>query len=82
MKTDSDDNSHHIFGWILGGPIFLLDILIRKLSWKLWDKAYSDSGNFNLFIRLYDMMRRPKDVMDHLTDRIILPRLNFWTIIP
>lgn len=45
MKINPDDKSRHIFGWMLGGPIVLLDIFIRKLSWKLWDKAYSGDGS-------------------------------------
>lgn len=82
MKINPDDKSRHIFGWMLGGPIFLLDIFIRKLSWKLWEKAYSgNSSQWEFYIGLWDMLRWFRECLDHYVDTVILPKLNCWFIL-
>lgn len=83
MKINPEDKSRHIFGWMIGGPVILLDIFLRKLSWWFWDKAYSstDHGQWEFYIRFYDLIRHPKTVLDHYTDTVILPKLNCWFIL-
>lgn len=83
MKINPKDKSRHIFGWIIGAPVILMDILLRKLSWWFWDKAYSslDHRQWEFYIRFYDMVRHPKTVLDYYVDTVILPKLNCWFIL-
>ena len=83
MKINPEDKSRHIFGWMIGGPVVLLDIFLRKLSWWFWDKAYlsTEHRQWGFYIRFHDMIRYPKTVLDHYVDAVILPKLNCWFIL-
>lgn len=72
----------HMLGWILGGPIFACDILFRKLSFAFWCKALeSHSEEYEFIIGVYDIIRDIQSYLDHLTDCVILPKLEYWTVI-
>ena len=78
MKINPKDKSCHIFGWMIGGPVILLDIFLRKMSWWFWDKAYSgtDDRQWEFYIRFYDIIRHPKTILDYYVDTVILPKLD------
>lgn len=83
MKINPDDRSRHIFGWLIGGPVILLDILLRKLSGEFWDKAYSsaDYKQWEFYIGFYHIIRHPQTVLDCYVDTVVLPKLNCWFIL-
>lgn len=82
MKINPDNKSRHIFGWLIGGPVILLDIFLRKLSGMFWDKAYSgNDSQWEFYIGLWDMLRWFRECFDYYVDTVILPKLNCWFIL-